>query len=486
MRKIILCLAFLMGLTAYAQPKQEIRAVWLTTNHALDWPEKPVMSSSDITKQQEDLCRILDGLRDANFNVVLLQTRIRGNVIYPSEIEPRSNFIFRNESYSGYDPLEFAIHACHERGLECHAWFVTYPLGMEKVNGKPNNSPVVRKNKDLVRKFQGELYLDPGDPQTQTYLLSLVREIVSKYDIDGFHFDYIRYPDRCAKFPDQDNYKKYGYKQNIENWRRDNINRFVYAAYDTVKAIKPWVQVSSSVLGMYRKIPGHTQAHWTAYSSVFQDPVDWLKKGKHDFIVPMMYYSDDLFFPFVDEWKSNSYGRYVVPGLGLYRLDRHEGGWNVSVVLDQVRYSREAGTGGNAYYRTQHLVENRKDVLDSIKTGFYQHPAQLPPITWMHATLPGTPEKPDAVQFGDLLKISWNAADGAEKLYSLYCSESYPVDTENPGNLLAARLNKTEYTLSVDRSREKGYYFLVTASDRYHNESESSQVVFFYMGSLEK
>ena len=222
MKQFLLLLFIAVNFSLLAQSKQEIRAVWLTTNHALDWPEKPVRNQNDVIRQQEEFCRILDELKAANFNVVFLQTRIRGNVIYPSKIEPWSNFITWNPSSNpGYDPLAFAIEACHERGLECHAWFVTYPVGLEKIKGKPNNSPTVVKNKDLVKKFDGELYLDPGNPGTRSYLISLVTEIVSKYDIDGFHFDYIRYPDRSTNFPDQDTYKKYGQKQNIESWRRD-------------------------------------------------------------------------------------------------------------------------------------------------------------------------------------------------------------------------------------------------------------------------
>ncbi|MDR3061062.1 MAG: family 10 glycosylhydrolase [Dysgonamonadaceae bacterium] len=489
MKQILLFLIFVsIPFGFIAQTKYEIRAAWLTINHALDWPDSPVRNQGDITRQKQEFCRILDELKSANFNVVFLQTRIRGNVIYPSAIEPWSSFVNWGSSLNpGYDPLAFAIEACHERGLECHAWFVTFPLGLEKINGKPNNSPTIIKNKGLVKKFRGELYLDPGNPQTRIYLLSLVKEIVSRYDIDGFHFDYIRYPDRASDFPDQDSYSKYGQKQGIELWRRNNINQLVYAAYDTIKSLKPWVVVSSSVLGMYQKIPGNVRAHWTAYSSVFQDPVDWLSRGKHDWIVPMMYYSDDLFFPFVENWQEHNCNRYVVPGIGLYRMDRNEGGWNVSTILDQIRYSRLSGTQGNAFYRTRYLMDNMKGVSDSIKTGFYRYPSQLPPIYWQDSIAPVVPGKPDVVQSGDSLQITWEYPEVFEKLrFSVYCSGSFPVDIENPENLLAARIPDTGFSIPVDRNKEKGYYFLVTAVDRYHNESEPSKVVFFYMGSLEK
>ncbi len=485
---LLLLLLISIHFHLFSQPKREIRAAWLTTNHALDWPENPIRTQNDIINQQQKLCQILDEFKRANFNVVFLQTRIRGNVIYPSKIEPWSGFVNGFSTIKpGYDPLAYAIQACHERGLECHVWFVTFPLGMEKIKGKPNQSPTVLKNKDLVKKFQGELYLDPGNPKTRTYLLSLITEIVSQYDIDGFHFDYIRYPDKALNFPDQDSYKKYGQNQNIETWRRNNINQFVYSAYDAIKLLKPWVVVSSSVLGMYQKIPGNTQAHWTAYSSVFQDPSDWLSKGKHDMIVPMMYYTDNLFFPFVRNWQEHSHGRYVVPGIGLYRMEQNEGGWAVSTILDQMRYTRLSHTQGNAFYRTRYLMDNIKGITDSIKTNFYQFPAQLPAIYWQDSIAPAAPEKPDAIQQGDVLQISWSKPETSEKLYfNVYCSENFPIDIENPENLIITHVSDSQLLIPVDRSKEKGFYYLITASDRYHNESEASKPVFFYMGALEK
>ncbi|MDR1719065.1 MAG: family 10 glycosylhydrolase [Dysgonamonadaceae bacterium] len=477
-------------LTLTAQPKQEIRAVWLTTNYALDWPRRPIRNQQDVAKQQEELCQILDQLKQANFNIVFFQTRIRGNVGYPSAIEPWSPFIVNNPKViAEYDPLAFVIEACHRRGLECHAWFVTYPMGAEKINKRPNSSQSVAKNKQLIKKYNGELYLDPGNPQTNTYLLTLVRELVSRYDLDGFHFDYIRYPERNGRsdFPDQDTYKKYGNGQTLSDWRRENINRFAYMAYDTIKAIKPWVQVSSSVLGMYHKIPGTTQSHLTAYSDVFQDPVDWLKQGKHDLIVPMMYYADDLFFPFADDWTNSLHCRYVAPGIGLYRMDDNEENWDVQKVIDQIDYTRSIPAQGNVYYRTRHLTENRKGILSAIKTRFYAYPAQLPPLSWLDNEPPAIPSRPDVVQKDTSLHVSWEVPDDKEPgYYSIYCSEHFPIDTENPENLIATRIHDTEYYLPLDKTKEKGFYYLITASDRYHNESRGSEVGFFYMGSLEK
>jgi|GEM_PF-3950236 len=144
-------LLFLSGLLS-ANPKQEIRAVWLTTNYGLDWPSNPLKANSDVLIQKKELDQALVRLKEANINVVFLQVRLRGDVIYPSQIEPYNNYIKTN-SYRNpdYDLLAYAIDACHEKGMECHAWFVTYPLGTKS----KNTIPPGLKNKPYLIKISG-------------------------------------------------------------------------------------------------------------------------------------------------------------------------------------------------------------------------------------------------------------------------------------------------------------------------------------------
>ena len=69
--------------------------------------------------------------------------------------------------------------------MECHAWFVTFPLGTEKSVKEQGKLSVVKKKPKLCKRHNGEWYLDPGVPETADYILSLVKEIVNGYDIDG-------------------------------------------------------------------------------------------------------------------------------------------------------------------------------------------------------------------------------------------------------------------------------------------------------------
>jgi len=483
MRPLHILLFFCICQLLQAQPKVEIRAVWLTVNYGLDWPEKPFQNERDIAQQKNELNRILDRLQEMHINLVFLQTRIRGDVIYPSKIEPRSEYVKSIYATTDYDPLSYAIEACRRRGIECHAWFVVYPMGSEKANKKKLN------RNHLIKIFKKNAYLDPGNPQTNTYILSLIKEIVSNYDVDGIHLDYIRYPEASAEFPDGDTYQLYGRGKNKEDWRRENINRLVYAIYDTVKSLKPWVQVSSSVVGMYKKIPGDNRRHWTAYYSVYQDPVDWLSKGKHDFIVPMNYYSGALFYPFVEDWVSKNSGRIIVPGLGAFQMDQRESRWEASVIYDQINFSRKAKAQGNAFFRTAHVLDNSNGFENELRSRFYPTPALLPPLTWLSRTIPAPPPCLSARPVDSFLHLDWDKVtekNNQALFYNIYRSAIFPVDIQNPENLVAVRLTDNCFQLPIDNSIESGYYYVVTAYDRYHNESDCSKPVYFVTGNFEK
>ncbi|GAP72010.1 hypothetical protein SAMD00024442_21_61 [Candidatus Symbiothrix dinenymphae] len=465
----------------YAQsPKVEMRAVWITSIFSLDWPQIPHKNAADIEQQKADFEEILDKLKVANFNVVLLQARLRGDVIYPSQFEPQAASIASKNTTSHYDPLSFAIEKCHERGLECHAWLVTYPLGRDAF------STTGQKTKDFVKQHKNEVYLDPGNPNTNKYLLHLVNEIVVKYDIDGIHLDYIRYPDRS--FPDNSTFQQYGKGANKADWRTANINQFVYQLYDQVKARKPWVQVSSSVIGKYdHRI--EPERHYMTAVDVGQDPEDWLKKGKHDFIVPMMYNKGNLFFPYVDDWQHRGHGRPIVVGLAAYNLDRREGNWTLHDLTAQLDDIRKHKMGGHAFYRLKYLTDNTKGIMNKLVNDYYSSPSLLSPMIWLDATRPLPPHEVEGVREGDFLKLSWEAVKQPNRkkvFYNIYCSPTSPVDTSNAANLLATRVEGSAVLVPIDSTIERGDYYAVTSYDRYHNESEPSVPVYFVTGRFEK
>ena len=467
---IFISLLFITIKTA-AQPKHEIRATWITTLGGMDWPRNKATNANGIRLQQQELRDILDQLKEANFNTVMLQTRLRGDLIYPSVIEtfPES-LTGKTGRNPGYDPLAFAIEECHKRGMELHAWIVTIPVGNHRQINLLGKHSVVRKNRKICKQYQGSWYLDPGHPRTADYLAGIVRELVSRYDVDGVHFDYIRYPENARRFPDKDTYRKYGKGKDLKQWRRENITAIARRLHAEVTQLKPWVKVSSSPVGKFKDTNRYSSLGWNAYETVYQDAQGWLKEGIHDALFPMMYFKDNHFYPFALDWKENDHGRWVVPGLGIYFLSPSEQDWPIDEISRQLHFTRQADLAGHAYFRNRFLLDNVKGIFDELKNDFYTTPALVPPMTWQDSIAPTAPTEPFyELQTNGEVKLAWSASKDNHDLpvvYHLYASSNYPVDTNNANNLLATYLKGNQITLPDGEG-----YFAVTAADRYGNES---------------
>lgn len=484
MRTFIITLLLVIPsfLPVISQPKYEIRATWLTTLGGMDWPRSKAGNASGILRQQKGLCEILDRLKAANFNTVLLQTRLRGDLIYPSSIETFAESMTGNTGRNpGYDPLAFAIEECHKRGMELHAWLVTIPAGNTRQVKLLGKNSVVQKNRKICKLYKGNWYLDPGNPETKEYLSRIVKEITSRYDIDGIHFDYIRYPEGADNFPDTDSFRKYGKGKNLKQWRRDNITDIVRRLYTDIKTIKPWVKVSSSPVGKYRDTNRYTSRGWNAYHVVYQDAQKWLKEGIHDALFPMMYFQGNNFYPFALDWKENDGNRWVVPGLGIYFLSPDEQNWSLDEIVRQIHFTRQVKLNGQAYFRNRFLLDNTKGILDELKENFYTAPALVPPMTWMDSIPPSPPApltlpSPPSLQLlpDGKLRLGWQASTDNSVggvVYHLYGSDTYPVDVNNPKNLLATHLVSTTYDYRPNVPWRQKRYFAVTAADRFGNES---------------
>ena len=471
-----------VAVTAAAQAKHEIRAVWLTTLGGLDWPTTKATSPERMEMQKRELIEILDRLKAANFNTVLFQARIRGDVAYRSDIEAFSEaFTGQYGKDPGYDPLAFALEECHKRGMELHAWVIAIPIGNDSHVRHLGSRHVVRQHPSICKKYHNTWYLDPGNPATDDYLASIVREIVSRYDIDGIHLDYIRYPEHSHKFPDKATYKKYGGRQETGQWRRDNISRIVARVHAETKALKPWVKVSSSPVGKHRDLPRYSSVGWNAYEIVSQDAQHWLEAGIQDVLFPMMYFQDNQFYPFALDWQENSHGRFVVPGLGIYFLDPREGKWKVDEVVRQLHFLREIKADGQAYFRNRFLMDNVQGLMTEIELNVYTHPAVWPPMTWLDSIPPTTPSSPSLSFGGDgMTSLRWSAStDNSEPYqvsYRIYASDSYPVDIDRAENIVADRVGDTRFSFTPRVPWQQRTYWAVTAVDRYGNESKALEM----------
>lgn len=476
---------FMLSMVASAQnifdvdwPKREERAVWLATIGGIDWPRIKATDAASTERQKQELITILDKLQRANINVVILQTRIRGSVIYPSDIETWDETITgRAGRAPSYDPLAFAIEECHRRGMELHTWLVSIPLGTAQRQRSYGTMSVTRHHANLTKTVGGEVFMIPGQPGTADYIASIAREIVERYDVDGINLDYIRYPESQYRFSD-DNLYKTSTGMTKADWKRDNITRIVRRVHDVVKAVKPWVKLSSSPIGKYRSMTRYRSGGWDCYDGVYQDPQAWLRDNIQDMLFPMMYFQGDHFYPFVYDWTENRYGHPIAAGLGIYFLDPREGKWQLNDVRAEMHAARDSGMGGIAFYRSDYLTRNQKGIYDTTCEEFFPYPALTTRMTWSSDTI--APSQPTDLVYKDGV-ISWKFREPMTEgrwqtvHFNIYGSNIYPVDVTKAENLLAQRIPTTSYQI-VGRALTKSFY-AVTATDRFGNESAPVQEI---------
>ena len=413
-------------------PKHEVRAAWITAVYGLDWPKTRATNAESIRRQKAEIIDILDKLKMANFNTVLFQARTRGDVIYKSVYEPYNSILTGKVGGNpGYDPLAFVVEECHKRGMECHAWIVAIPLGNRThVNSLGSNS-VTKKRPNITIAYKREYFLNPGHPDTKKYLMDITREIVQNYDVDGVHYDYLRYPENAPQFPDRNEFRKYGNGRDIDQWRRDNITEIVRYIYNGVKALKPWVKVSTSPVGKYDDTTRYPSRGWNAYNAVKQDVVGWM-------------------------------------------------GWDISEIKRQILFSRSNGLPGQAHYRVKYLMDNVQGLYDLLTDELYTTPALPPASPWLDNVAPTAPRNLEVKTDSEgYTTLRWEVATDNDKqnapMYVVYGSNTFPVDTSNPANIIAQRVQGTTFTYAPIFPWNRKTYFAVTAIDRYGNESEATK-----------
>ncbi|HUF30571.1 MAG TPA: family 10 glycosylhydrolase [Gemmatimonadaceae bacterium] len=385
---------------------REFRAAWVATVGNIDWPSRPGLTSE---QQQSELVAIFDRAAALNLNAVIFQVRPASDAFYDSELEPWSEWLTGEMGRAPspyYDPLRFAIDEAHSRGLELHAWF--NPFRARAASTRPSvGLHVSHRMPESVRPYGRMQWLDPGDGAVQAHVLRVIADVVRRYDLDGVHIDDYFYPyrerdrrGRLIDFPDQSTYRRYvrgGGSRERDDWRRDNVNRFVEQLYSTVKREKPWVKVGISPFGIWR--PGYPAgvAGLDAYREIYADARLWVNEGWLDYVTPQLYWRASApgqpYDRLLEWWvQENSHARHVWPGNYTSQVGSPRAQWHAGEILEQIRLTRAApGALGNVHFSMRALMENRGGLSDSLAAGPYAHAALVPPSNWLGALVPAGP-----------------------------------------------------------------------------------------------
>ena len=378
-------------------PLREFRAAWVATVNNIDWPSRPGLP---VTQQKAELLNILDHAAQLHLNALVFQVRPASDALYASKLEPWSEFLSGHMGVAPrpfYDPLQFAVEESHKRGLELHAWFNPFRARYSTSASAASIDHILRAHPELVRHYGRETWLDPGEPLVQEHFLRVVLDVLRRYDVDGIHLDDYFYPypqkdvsGRLIEFPDSATYRKYtqaGGKLARDDWRRENINRFVRKIYAAIKNEKAHVKFGISPFGIWR--PGFPQQirGFDPYAQIYADSRKWLTEGWVDYFVPQLYWAIDAkeqSYPVLLKWwrEQNVQQRHIWPGNSISRVGPVR---KPEEIVNQVKLTREQSgpAAGNVFWNFKPLLENRGGIFDLLQKGPYSEPALVPASPWL-------------------------------------------------------------------------------------------------------
>ncbi|HEY9737970.1 MAG TPA: family 10 glycosylhydrolase, partial [Trichocoleus sp.] len=322
----------------------EIRAIWLDRGTLV------------AARNPAGLAQVFDRLAAAGVNTVFIETVNAGYPIYPSRVAP-----YRNPLIQGWDPLKEAVDLAHARGMTAHAWIWTFAAGNERHNTLLRlpldyPGPLLSLHPDwagydnqgnVVPPGQTKPFLDPANQEVRSYLLRLISEIITQYDVDGLQLDYIRYP-----FQDPGAGRSYGYGT-AARWRFrtmtgvDPLQLATWPGPSAPEADRRWhrqmwdrwtefrVQQVTSFVQEVSLLARRQRPDLILSTAVFarpeterlqkiqQDWGTWARQGYVDWVVLMSYAEDtNRFEQLVKPWLTDpSLSRaLIIPGIRLLNL----------------------------------------------------------------------------------------------------------------------------------------------------------------------
>ena len=379
-----------------AQPTHEFRGVWIATVDNIDWPKR---GDYEPSSQRADYIRQLDLHKKNGMNAVIVQVRPAADALYPSSLEPWSQWLTGKQGKAPspfYDPLKFMIDEAHKRGMEFHAWLNPYRANFNVKTASIAANHVTKQYPNWFVTYGDKKYFEPSNKQAQAFVVKVVQDIVSRYEVDAIHMDDYFYPYRIAgkEFPDQAAYVRSGSKLSKDDWRRSNVDTIIKKISVAIKQVKPHVQFGISPFSVWRnksKDPrgSETQAGQTNYDDLYADILLWLENDWIDYVAPQLYLEighDKIDYKTMLEWWSkNSYGKHVYIGHGIYRVNERSAAWkNPKELPNQIKLLRQyPNVHGSIYFSSKSFDRNPNGWNDSLRNNYYKTPAAIPPMPWL-------------------------------------------------------------------------------------------------------
>ncbi len=366
-------------------PATEVRALW-------------VLRTSLTTPAT--VSTLVQSAREHGFNSLLVQVRGRGDAYYRSGLEPLAADLLSQPAR--FDPLAAVIAAAHPAGLSVHAWvnvnlissaaelptarghvvhrrpawlMVPRDLARELAAVEPDSpaylGKLARWTRARAEEIEG-LYATPILPASAAHTEAVVRDVARRYEVDGVHLDYARYPDerfdysrsaiaefrahvrprlaeadrRALDARHADDVVAYPDALTAE-WREFRIARMtalVRRLYDAVKAERPDALVTAATVPDPREAVEHRLQDWK----------HWVDAGLLDALCPMAYAPEpEAFAGQVSAARDAAGDRPVWAGIGAFRL-------SATQTIENIQTARRLGAAGIVLFSYDSVTDPRQ------------------------------------------------------------------------------------------------------------------------------
>ena len=389
---------------------REFRAAWVATVAHIDWPSRRGLTSA---QQRAEMLSLLDQARTIGLNAIVLQVRPAADAIYPSPLEPWSEFLTGASGRAPdlpWDPLAEWVEQAHRRGLELHAWFNPYRARHSSATTPLAPHHLANTDPGIVRRYGELLWMDPGEPRAAQRMVDVVLDVVQRYDIDGVHIDDYFYPyplkdaqGRDLPFPDEPSWQRAGAPAHRAAWRRAQVDGLIERLHAAIHMAKPWVRFGISPFGLPRpdrRPPGITG--FSQYDQLHADVERWVSEGWLDYLAPQLYWpiaqTAQAFPVLLDAWlRDNPRGRHIWAGLFTSRIGDKQRAYTPQEVLAQIGIVRERSAtnplaAGHLHFSMVALAANREGVADRLREGPYAQLALPPATPWLAEPAPLAPQ----------------------------------------------------------------------------------------------
>lgn len=461
----------------YHPQKHELRAVWMATVYHQEYTR---MTPDQMRKYLSE--RIAE-IKNAGFNTLIFQVRPESDAFYKSNLEPWSRFLTGLQGSAPdplWDPMEFLIEECHKRGLEFHAWLNPYRASADNSVPTHPTHPISRHPEWFLTYGKLTLY-NPGVKACRDFIVEVVSDIVRRYDVDAIHMDdyFYPYPIAGLPFPDSQTYQEdpRGF-QNIQDWRRDNVNQLIRAISHAIRAIKPYVRLGISPFGIYRNHKSDPKGSQTNglqnYDDLFADILLWDRMGWIDYVMPQLYwqmghkaadYTELAYW-----WKRNLKNSHYYIGQSVRRT------MDADQLHPKLIIANETAEG-NCMWPGEDIANNYKGIRNALERIYWRYPSLVPPSYDKHGkyTYPSPISHLRTEKTGERVRLLWdppaNETGEGGLRYVIYYYEGRKTkqNLSDPRHILTTTRN-TYYDLPTIDGRTNMIYF-VTSLNRYNCES---------------